>query len=263
MHIERERSLGNISRLLKKIRPDLVGITSTACQAVYIPVIAAMAKRWNASVPVICGGAHPTVAPESVIALEDVDGLLRGEGEIPMLEFCRKLREGVYDKRVPGFWMKNNGRIVKNKRAPRIEDLNTLPPIDREALDFQRFIDLCNGCVVTLHSRGCNWKCAFCSNVSLRKANTGGQYVRNQSVERALDEIELMASKYRFNYLSFRDDTFTWNKAWSLKFAEEYPRRFRFPFDFFSRMDCLDHEIIDAYSRAGCKNIFIGLDSGD
>jgi radical SAM superfamily enzyme YgiQ (UPF0313 family) len=113
-----------------------------------------------------------------------------------------------------------------------------------------------------MYSRGCLWECAFCSNVLLAENNIGPA-VRNHSVAWAMEDLEYLAKHYRFRYIGFRDDTFTWHKGWTLEFLEQYARRIRYPFDIFTRSDRLDEEIMDSLEAAGCKHVFLGLDSGN
>jgi anaerobic magnesium-protoporphyrin IX monomethyl ester cyclase len=109
--------------------------------------------------------------------------------------------------------------------------------------------------------RGCNWNCRFCCNGDIRKANTG-TYVRNRSVQGSIGELVEIARNFRFRCITIRDDNFAFNRQWALDFCREYPKHIRQPFEVFSRVDCLDEEVIAGLKAAGCLSVFLGLDSG-
>ena len=83
------------------------------------------------------------------------------------------------------------------------------------------------------------------------------------SVERAMEEIAVLARDYPFREIVIRDDTFSWNLPWAEAFLDAYAERFTFPLHIFSRSDTLTPALIDKLSRAHCASVFIGLDSGN
>jgi anaerobic magnesium-protoporphyrin IX monomethyl ester cyclase len=262
LHLARKRDLLRIPALLREFQPDIVGISVVTCETPIVQPVARMAREWNPSVPVLAGGIHAIVAPESMLEVEEIDAVCCGEGEHAVLEYLERFEKGEDVTQTPNFLFRTPDGLRRTERLEFIPDLDTLPPLDRSVADMQEVIDGNNGVLNVIFSRGCPWNCRFCSNIHIKRAGTG-RYARTHSVERAMAELRDLRSRYRFKHILFRDDTFTWDRDWALAFVEAYKRNFDHPFDIFSRVDCLDEELMDRFAEAGCKHIFLGLDSGN
>ena len=77
------------------------------------------------NVPIVLGGMHPTLKPEE--CLEYVDYICILEGEEPALELVKRLEKKKRTDNIPNIWIKKNGKIIKNKLRPLIEDLDSSP----------------------------------------------------------------------------------------------------------------------------------------
>jgi radical SAM superfamily enzyme YgiQ (UPF0313 family) len=261
-HVARRRQMKQIPGLLAEFAPQVVGISAVTCETPIIRPVGEMAKKWNPEVPVVVGGIHGIVAPETLFADPNVEAVCAGEGELAFAEYVHRLEAGQDVSTTPNFAFRKAGRIVRNPPLPFIQDLDSLPMMDRDVADLQETIDANNGVLNVIFSRGCPWTCKFCSNRHIRQAGTG-DYARLLSPQKAMEELEQIKARYRFSHVLFRDDTFTWNRDWALEMIHEFRQRFAHPFDIFSRVDCLDDEMLAELAEAGCKHIFIGLDSGN
>ena len=261
VHLHSKWDMKKLPKAITSYQPDIVGCSTMTCEAPLVFEITKMVKDWK-NVPVLCGGIHAVIDPESLINLPTVDAVCIGEGEMALLEYLQKYQEGKDVTDTPSFWFKRNGDIIKNPTRPFIKDLDSLPYPDRTQGDQQKVIQANNGTLNLLLGRGCNWTCRFCCNRDIAKANDG-VYVRNRSVASAIGELKILAKKFTFDTITIRDDNFPWDKDWALEFCKEYPKHLDQQFEIFARVDCLDKEIIDALKAAGCYSIFIGLDSGN
>ncbi len=262
LHLAREADLRRLEGRLRRFDPQVVGVSAVTCE---VPVIRRAVRRVRAvlpEVPLLVGGIHAIVAPESVLQIAGVDGVCCGEGELALSEYLRRLEAGEDVSATPNFVFRRHDELVRNAPLGFIEDLDSLPMLDRSVADMQQVIDANNGVLNVIFSRGCPWHCRFCCNRDIR-ARGDGTYARLHSVERATEELGQLQRRYRFKHVLFRDDTFTWNRQWALDFLDAYRQRFDHHFDIFSRVDCLDDELLEALAGAGCKHIFIGLDSGN
>ncbi|MBI5527333.1 MAG: B12-binding domain-containing radical SAM protein [Deltaproteobacteria bacterium] len=261
-HMRRKRDIKRLPGLIREARPDLVGVSAVTCEADIIPQVARMAKEWNPGVPVLVGGIHGIVVPQRVLATEGVDGVCVGEGELAFHDYLRLMESSGDVTAAKNFMFRRNGGIVRNDSLEFIQNLDSLPFLDRSVTDYQQVLNANNGAANLIFSRGCPWSCAFCCNKDLRKTGRG-EYARLMTPERAIEELAFVSGSYRFKYIVFRDDTFTWNKDWALKLLDLYAGRFTYPYDIFTRADCLDDEIVDRLKRTGCRHVFLGLDSGN
>lgn len=258
------RSLRRFDRVLREKRPDVVGFTGVYSQAPYISRMAAAVKAWRPDVPVLVGGKHATLVPEEFAHDPNIDVICVGEGEHALLEYLQALAAGERPAGIPNLWLRQeDGSFEQNACRAFIADLDTLPLPDYEAVDYQKILDSMFGTAYMVAGRGgCPCECRFCGVPA--QADKGiGEYVRLKSVDYLLDEIAWLKSRYSFDHIYFRDDTFTWNREWALEFAEKFPHRFDLTYEFLTRADYLDDELIEAFTGAGCECIWFGADSGN
>jgi len=261
LHIERKGDWKRLPQKLLAFRPDVVCISATTAEAPHIQGIASLAKQLCPTSPVLVGGVHATIATDEVLQIEDIDGVCRGEGESALEEFLQKQEANSEPSSVRNFWFRIDGETIRNPPGP-FEDLNQLPFMDREAVDYQFIIDFNNGYITTMVGRGCAFNCSICANHILR--NTGsGRWVRMRTVENALEELVSLGTRYDFKYINFADDNLSLDREWLLNFCDQFPRKVGLPFDCYCRCDTLDDEKMTALADAGCKHIFLGLESGN
>jgi radical SAM superfamily enzyme YgiQ (UPF0313 family) len=260
--VNRESQIRNIKKVMDSFKPDLVGFTGISAQFPYVKRCIELTRRWDKKISILAGGKHATLRPEDYLALPEVEAVCVGEGEIAFEEFLKARSEGRGPEGIPGWWYHKDGVIIQGPKVTFIEDHDSLPYMDRGIIDYQENIDTNSQTVTTIMGRGCPWSCTFCSNARLRERGTG-TYTRNRSVPNLLGDIEQLSRKYRFSYLYFRDDTFTWDRQWAAQWCEEYPKNFSYPFEILTRSDCLDDDLLKMLADAGCANIWLGLDSGN
>lgn len=262
VHLENRSDVRQYKEILKSFKPDVVGISINSTEQEHLGHLSKSVKNILPGAQVVVGGHFPSLDPEFCLAHDDVDAVCVGEGESAFLEYIRRLEKGGDIFTTPNFWFKQNGKIVGNSPCQFVENLDDLPYVDREDVDFQKVLDLNRGTLVLVIGRGfCPYNCSFCVNDVFRRRGKG-RYVRTRSVENVLDEIEWLSKRYSFNNINFRDENIGANREWLLEFCESYSSRFNWSFDCFSRCDSLDREVMDALKKAGCRHIFIGLESG-
>ena len=151
-----------IAAAVRTQKPDIVSIGSsfTAYSREAIDV-AAIVKEIDKEIVTVIGGTHPTLFPGYVLANRNVDYVIRGEGETPLLELVRAL--GSNDRgrlsSVPGLSFRQKGSF--HNGAVHVEDDIDLAP----ARDLLRASDYQIGkkpYTFFLTSRGCPFQCAFC-----------------------------------------------------------------------------------------------------
>ncbi|KPK77948.1 MAG: hypothetical protein AMJ79_01520 [Phycisphaerae bacterium SM23_30] len=243
---------------------DLVAFSATTNAFCYAADYAAQLKK-RRNVLTICGGIHPTLHPEEAIAQPGLDIICLGEGERPLQELCDRL-EGAKDiSSIQSLWIKKDGKIFKNPVRPLMEDLDSLPPADRELFDYESTTDYKLRRLAFMGSRGCPFQCTYCCNHALRKIYPNKRcYVRFKSVDRLLREIKQALNAYNnVESIMLHDDILTLNRRWFAEFARRYPREINVPYVCNSRFDLLNEEICDQLHKSGCIRLQLGLESGD
>ncbi|HAW60644.1 MAG TPA: hypothetical protein DCW86_04165 [Actinobacteria bacterium] len=261
IHLTEAIQEGELTHLVLKSSPDLVALSSTTNMFPHVERYARAIKK-GLDTPIICGGVHATLDPQSVLECEAIDMACVGEGEEAMAELCERLEKGQEINDVRNIWLRMDGGIARNPLRPLVENLDSLPFPDRDIFDYERLEDARLGRVAFMASRGCPYNCSFCSNHELKKIYPG-RYVRFRSVENVIAEAKKVIKEYSPRYAVFHDDILTLNKKWLRTFTAKWAKEVDLPFSCNSRVNLLDEEVVGALKEAGCFEISMGLESGN
>lgn len=267
-------SPGDLQKKVTDLNPDLIAFS---IHTPHWPMIAdhiTLIKKYSDAL-LLCGGYHPTLCPDEVIAHPAVNVVCLGEGEQPLLELTRCLEDGRSFAEVPGLWVKNHltGEIKQNP-LPDLQELDNLPFWDRDifldaGLSPQQFSLTHVQGFPLASGRGCPYNCHFCNNTSILKmyarqeASISRRYVRKMSVERVLEECKFLIDRYSANGFEFWDEMFASDRQWVLEFCRRYKREIDKPFICALRVEKADREMLQQLRNAGCKCIFMGVEVGN
>ena len=249
--------------LLQKIdefKPDIIGITTVSFQFKYIKRLLKDISGYG--IFTICGGPHISLAPYELEKTQYLDAVCVGEGEFALLELVNALERNEDITKIKNIWVKKDGKIFSNPSRPFMEDLDSLPFVDRELFDFQEIIYSDYDRAEFMCSRGCPYSCTYCSNSGLRKVSEG-KYVRFRSIENVVAEIKDVVTRYRVKSVYLNDDVFTINKGYVETFCNLYKKEVGLPFEINTRVENLTLEILEMLKDAGCYRIAMGLEQGD
>jgi len=109
--------------------------------------------------------------------------------------------------------------------------------------------------------RGCPFQCSFCTVI-----NVQGRAMRFRSVNLILEKIHENYFRHRVRHYFFTDDNFCRNKQWEEIFDALIQMRTKekINISFMMQADTQSYKIpgfIEKASRAGCSQVFIGLES--
>ncbi|MEW6263631.1 MAG: radical SAM protein [Thermodesulfobacteriota bacterium] len=246
-----------LAREVAAERPDLVGISCLFTPYFREALAAArtIKKHWPAFL--VMGGHHVTAAPLSVLSDPNVDFIIRGEGERPLVELLSALMDGRELGRVPNLGYKTESGPVLNPREenyPLAElpwpDLSDLPP-ERYLYQGQPL------CSLTV-SRGCPHHCAFCS-VHL----TFGHEHRRRQPEDVVEEI-LRRLDQGYRVFDFEDDNLSWDRPGFMALLRTIIARLTPGRAAFTAMNglsypTLDREMLALMKRAGFLHLDLSL----
>jgi len=250
----------DIIKKVKKINPDIIAFSvMTGSHRILLDFASKIKKEMN--VLTVFGGPHATFYND-LIEEDGVDIICIGEGEYPILDLCNNLKKDI--TKIDNLWIKKDGKIIKNKIRPLIDNLNELPFPDRN-IYYKRYKYL--KILPTkkfMTGRGCPYNCSFCFNHELKKIYAGnGRYVRKRKVDNVIEEILILKKQGDMKVVRFSDDTFTLYKNWLIEFLEEYKKKVFLPFTCLARANEIDELVVRKLKEAGCINVFIGLESGN
>jgi len=265
MHVTRPIGRDEFVSRVKEETADLIGYSATSHMFPFVKQFAAWLKDAGVKTPSICGGIHPTIAPDKTLAAEGVDMVCQGEGEEAIRELCQRLDHGTDHADIPNIWVKRNGDTIRNPLGPLVSDLDVLPFPDRSIFDYRNLYGEREGRASFLVSRGCPYNCTYCCNHLRRKIypDKGGA-VRFRSVEHVIREIKAVREHYPFiRSLIFDDDILFLKKDWAQEFADRYSKEVALPFTCNARANLIDENTTDLLAKAGCSRVKFGLENGN
>lgn len=225
----------------------------------------AMLKRKYPSIPIAVGGPFATTSPEVVMSCPDIDYVCDGDGEKPLLEMANSIDSGTLAKDIkntPNISYRENGEMVIQKMSWRVENLDDYPFPDFTIYEGQ-FSDAFFTSPGLITSRGCPYKCTYCSAPTMMKEyNKIGGYVRQHSVAYVVDFFEKMKKDYGMKSIIINDDVFFLSKAWLREFAPEYKKRVNLPMTCLGHPFAINQEVANLLKEASCVLVLLGLQSG-
>ena len=253
----------DVEKELLKRKPDLVALTALTPTIGRALETAQVVKETLPDSIVVMGGYHPTFNFIETLEDENVDIVIRGEGEYIMLNLVQALKNqsSLHDVKGIVFEDKNSKEIVVNPEAPLIQDLDELPfpALNLLPMKKYRLLDMDTHMTTMITTRGCPMQCSFCSSAAMH-----GKKIRERSVENIVDEIEYLKTNYDIDTIAFMDDTFTLKKRKVMAICDEILKRnIEIMWGCTSRVDTLDEKLLKKMKEAGCITIFIGVESAD
>jgi len=246
-----------ISTDLNKIldwEPDIIGVSSVtenfsiACKNIEI-------LKKSTEVPIIIGGVHISILPDN-LPHECSLGVI-GEGEETILELLKlflkyKKFEESKLKDIKGIVYRNSDGIINiTRKRPLINPLDKIPWPNRH------FIDLL-GITHTISSRGCPYKCIFCST------STFWNGFRAHSASYVAGEIKSIMEHISPPHIKFFDDLFIADKKRIKELADFVKKEKLCPehgFSCFGRAELMDRDMMEVLKQMGFTGIAIGMES--
>lgn len=161
-------------------------------------------KAAHPELPVVWGGWHPSLFPEACLDDAAVDITVQGQGEGTFVEIVDRLAAGRSLVGCPGCTVRaEDGTAVVN--PPRaLTAFDDLPPLRHDLLPVERYFALKGRRQLDyIGSHGCFWRCAFCADPFVFRRRWVGQ-----AADRLVATVAALWQRYRFDDLSFQDETF-------------------------------------------------------
>jgi len=253
----------NVARLIIKQGSDVLGFNTRCDTYPFVLNIATRCKKINPRAAIILGGPQATFTDiDTLKAFPCVDIIVRGEGELTIVELMKKL-EGKQDlKDINGISYRQDGRIIRNKNRELIRDLDTLPlpayHLMEKYLSCEDKLLLRNLRIYIQVGRGCPYRCTFCLS-SLMYYNQ----CRIRSPQNIIKEVVFLNRRYKINKFVFGHDHFLVNRKIVKKICNLLlQEKMNIDWVCSSRTDAIDSELLKKMSGSGCKGICFGIESG-
>jgi radical SAM superfamily enzyme YgiQ (UPF0313 family) len=188
--------------------------TMSGTQLTNAIAIAKTIKEKYPGIPLIWGGAHITALPRQTLESNLVDYIGWGESEETIVPLMDSIKNDDIRSLfcVAGIGFKDRKHILISKN-PSYASLDKFFHLPYYLLDMDKYArQLAVGAkrefpIIT--SRGCPFKCKFCSNSSTIWPNTK---VRYNMIGSVVNDIKTLVNKYGADMITFADDGFLLNE---------------------------------------------------
>ena len=238
--------------------PRIIGMSVLTINSKRAYMLADAIKAIDRKSIIILGGIHPTVVPDEVLRNENIDVVVRGEGEKTLKELVDLITNEKDYSKVQGISIRRNGKIIHNPDRSLVMELDEIPafPFDLFEENLGKYSNF--GAVFT--SRGCPYKCIFCSSRSV-----SGKRYRYYSVDRVLSEIKNLSDKYNVKAIMFLDDNIAVNQKYFTSLLDaiiEADLHRKVNFSGSMRGDNVNYKILEKAKAANFMMIAFGLETG-
>jgi len=250
-------------RLLKKLRPEIIGISLLTPSLKWALAAARFIKAQLPDTLLILGGPHPTFRPE-VVRESGVDAICIGEGEKSLGLLMERYDGSLSSIRdVPNIRVKDGDSVTKTPVSSLLsaDELSELPPADRTL--YQDYPALRKSPVKSVWtSRGCPYACSYCFNAFYNRIYHGqGVIFRQRSVNSVIEELKEL-KQYGWKGLNIVDDQFLCRREWVEEFCCRYEKEIMLPFQCLATATQIKPALVSLLKRAGCEVIYFGIESG-
>ena len=241
--------------------PDLIGLTCWTIERGQTFRAANLAKAAAPDAKLVIGGPHASAFPHHMFVKTPADYVVIGEGEETFRELLEIVSNDGKVASVRGLAYLENGETVRTGPRPLVKDLDSIPTVLHDQFDYAQYRGMHDNpghrAAAVITSRGCPFRCIFCSS----SAYWQNKY-RKRSVPNVLSEVEDLYSKYGVRSILFFDDNLVIDRKrvislckglcdlnLDLTWAAEGSVR-------------VDRELLGWMKKAGCYRIDFGVESG-
>jgi anaerobic magnesium-protoporphyrin IX monomethyl ester cyclase len=192
--------------------------------------------------------------------------VLLGEAEWTLLEAAQGLLSGDATglTQIPGlaYLDDETGALVRTAKRPLTRNLDLLPFPARDLIDAGQYRAAWKAAhgyfsLNIVASRGCPYRCNWCAKPIY------GDSFAVRSASSVAEEMRRLKYDFGAQHLWFADDIFGLRPKWVRELAVEVERLgAAVPFKMQSRVDLMTVDTVRALRRAGCAEVWLGIESG-
>jgi radical SAM superfamily enzyme YgiQ (UPF0313 family) len=218
-------------------------------------------KKLRPNLPIIFGGWHASLATHQTLQEPFVDAIVRGQGELTLLELVQRLADGKDWHGVRGLSFKDaDGRIVHEPERP-VADINALP-VPAYHLADPGIYAAASGVrqLAYTTSVGCPYQCNYCTDMVFYKRRFNAY-----RVERVVDELADLVPRYDIEHVPLFDSNFLVDRKRAVAIAKGIiGSGVKFQWDFQTSTDFLalmSEDDVRALAESGVHHIGFGTES--
>ena len=262
--VRKRRSIKKyLTKIIKKIQPDIIGLSAMTWQYDTCIKIAHLIKDLTPETHVALGGYHATLMFEEITEADEarwIDYMIHGEGEETFRRLVNAMAGTDNLSEIPSLSYKQNGTFVHNARADNL-DLNSLklPVRDKRRLTWGYHV-LHSKIELIETSRGCTRSCNFCSIRHMY-----GRSFRTYPIERVLRDIDDIYYNRKTRFIFITDDNMVLNPGRVIELCDAIIARKYEGLNIIVQADCLsmakNEEMVAKMGQAGFRSVFLGIEN--
>lgn len=248
-----------LSKRIEDIKPSFIcSITGFECFEEDINELNLIQEKFP-NIPILIFGHYATEFHDEIMHKTNVHFIIHGEPDLVFDNFLDEFLDKKNYTNVNSISYRDNGLIHHNKGTARIKDINKLPFPAFELLknDYysEPFFKKPYGLIQS--ARGCPFQCNYC-------VKSFGTNLGVLSPENIIAQIEEYIDLFSIKSFRFIDDTFTATPKRVIEFCKLMVEKKynHLEWSCLARTDTLQAEMLEWMKKAGCKRIYIGVESG-
>ncbi|MEO0422979.1 MAG: magnesium-protoporphyrin IX monomethyl ester anaerobic oxidative cyclase [Pseudomonadota bacterium] len=250
---------------LEQLQPDLVGTTAITPAIYAAEQVLAVARDVAPTALRVLGGVHATFMYKQVLSeCDDVDVIVRGEGEEIIVNLVEALHRGEFFERrqeIQGLAFRDGEQIIATPAAPTVKNVDAIDP-DWSLLEWEKYIYVPLGVRVAIPNmaRGCPFTCSFCSQWKFWRD------YRVRDPIKVVDEIERLVEEHDVGFFILADEEPTINRKKFIAFCEELiarglPDKIKWGINTRVTDILRDEKLLPLYRKAGLVHVSLGTEA--
>ncbi|QFR48353.1 radical SAM protein [Sulfurimonas lithotrophica] len=240
-------SINDLIEIIRNSSIDIIGISAFISNYLFCIEFTKKIKDCFPNIKIVIGGPLPTSTPELVLDNCQVDVIVKGAGEMAFIDIVNNIKLDSY------YYNSNNNVVI----GYFPENMDDLPSPDWELMDYKSYHYLPPWSdFPILSSRGCPYKCNYCYKIN-------GDVFKERSIDNLFEELLFVINKLERKTFMMQDDLFFVKPKRVINFCNKIiENKLDIKWSAISRIDLLNEEVAKLLSKAGCKSVGIGIESG-
>ncbi len=213
-------------------------------------------KSINKNAFIICGGPY---CNETENHVEGSDLTVFGEADLIIVKILDFISSNKSLDGIPGLSYRKNGKLIRNPGTLMVEDLDLIESPSFDLAKNKNYGYLygvrVNAMVAILTSRGCPFRCTFCTFRRIK--------YRERSIDKVIQEIKMRVEE-RAEYIIFHDDNFFMRRDRVIELMDKIiENKFNLKIAVVGRVDLADYYLYKKLKKAGVIIIIYGIESAN
>ena len=248
-HLEK-RVLNECLELLINYQPDLIGISCWGISVPFAMILSRAVKKSLPLVPIIIGGIRDKFTATMVLRHEkQVTAVAYTEGEMILLEMVHRLENNQNLRGIKGIIHYHNNDIYCEPSSEALASDSWSKP------NYSSFIlPLDSRSFLVEGSRSCSYNCVYCS--------INHEPLRRKSPKAIAEEMTELKQNYGCSIVFLADNYVPLKGSWIEKLCDALlSKQIPIPWTCSTRADNISFAVVKKMVQAGCRGIFLGVES--